>query len=110
MDNAGFAKTPEPPYYVVTFTSQRRAGDDGYQLMAERMFALALAQPGCLGVESARGEDGFGITCAYFIDEAAILAWKQHTTHLNAQLLGKTRWYEHYAVRVARVERAYDGP
>jgi len=105
-----FASTPEPPYYVVTFTSQRRKGDYGYRSMSAKMFKLALAQSGCLGVESVRDENGFGITCAYFTDETAIVAWKQHAKHLDAQHLGIMRWYEQYAVRVAHVERAYDWP
>lgn len=107
---AGFANTPDPPYYAVIFTSQRREGDDGYAAMAEAMGNLALRQPGCLGYESARGADGLGITVAYFTDEAAIRAWKANADHLAAQKLGKERWYEHYALRVAKVERAYAGP
>jgi len=106
----GFAKTPQPPYYAVIFTSQRRPGDDGYAAMAEKMSALALEQPGCLGAESARGESGLGITVAYFADEASIHAWKQHAQHLDAQRRGKESWYSHYQVRVARVERDYSGP
>ena len=72
----GFAPTPEPPYYAVIFTSRRREGDDGYGAMANAMWDLALRQPGCLGAESARGENGVGITVAYFRDEASIAAWK----------------------------------
>lgn len=106
----GFANTPDPPYYAVIFTSQRRAGDDGYTAMAEAMVKLALQQPGCLGAESTRGTDGLGITVAYFTDEAAIRAWKANADHMVAQQLGKERWYEHYALRVAKVERAYTGP
>jgi heme-degrading monooxygenase HmoA len=78
--------------------------------MAERMFTLALAQPGCLGAESARGDTGLGITVAYFTDEASIHAWKQNVDHLAAQRLGKERWYSHYELRIAKVERAYSGP
>jgi heme-degrading monooxygenase HmoA len=106
----GFATTPQPPYYAVIFTSQRADGDDGYDAMANAMFALAQQQPGCLGAESTRGSDGLGITVAYFTDEASIHAWKQHTRHLAAQRLGKDRWYSHYEVRIAKVERAYGGP
>jgi heme-degrading monooxygenase HmoA len=51
-----------------------------------------------------------GITVSYWRDEASLLAWKQVAEHLLAQKLGKERWYEHYITRVARVERAYDGP
>ena len=32
-----FAETPEPPYYVVTFSSARTEGDHGYGAMADRM-------------------------------------------------------------------------
>jgi heme-degrading monooxygenase HmoA len=108
--HAGFAKTPEPPYYAVVFTSQRTEGDDGYEAMAQAMFELALKQPGCLGAESVRDISGLGITVAYFTDEAAIQAWKQNSEHLVAQRLGKERWYSHYELRVAKVERAYSGP
>ena len=53
----GFAKTPEPPYYAVIFTSTRTAGDHGYAAMADTMAELALKQPGNLGAKSTRGTD-----------------------------------------------------
>ena len=105
-----FAPTPAPPYYAVIFTSKRSDGDHGYGAMADEMDRLARAQPGCLGAESARGEDGLGITVSYWRDEASIAAWKGEARHLVAQRLGKERWYSHYALRVAKVERAYSGP
>lgn len=105
-----FASTPEPPYYAVLFTAQRAQGDHGYGRMAERIHALALAQPGCLGAESARDEEGFGFTLSYWKDEESILVWKQNAEHLVAQKLGQERWYSHYELRIARVERAYSGP
>jgi heme-degrading monooxygenase HmoA len=105
-----FAVTPEPPYYAVIFSAQRTDGDQGYAETAREMFELALRQPGCLGVETARNGNGFGITVAYFTDETSIAAWKAHTRHAAAQKLGKERWYSRYELRVARVERAYSGP
>jgi heme-degrading monooxygenase HmoA len=106
----GFANTPEPPYYAVIFTSKRTEGDHGYEVMAQAMFELALAQPGCLGAETARGENGIGLTVAYFTDEASIKNWKANAQHLTAQKLGKERWYSHYELRIAKVERDYAGP
>jgi heme-degrading monooxygenase HmoA len=106
----GFAKTPEPPYYAVIFTSKRTEGDHGYEAMAQAMFDLALKQPGCLGAETARGADGIGITVAYFKDDDSIRGWKQNAQHLVAQRLGKERWYSHYELRIAKVEHAYAGP
>lgn len=105
-----FAETPEPPYYAVIFTSRRNPGDDGYAAMSEEMDALAKAQPGYLGIESTRGADGTGITVSYWRDEESIRAWKAVARHRAAQAAGQSKWYEEYHVRVARVERAYDGP
>jgi heme-degrading monooxygenase HmoA len=106
-----FAETPQPPYYVVVFTAKRTSADAaGYQAMAEALFVRASGAPGFLGLESARNADGFGIAAAYFKDEAAILHWKNNSEHLAAQRLGQERWYEHYEVRIAKVERAYGRP
>ncbi len=101
------ARTPEPPYYAVIFTSKRTAGDHGYGAMAERMVDLGSKYDGFLGIESARGADGLGITVSYWRDEAAIAAWKRDTEHQKAQRAGQQAWYADYEVRVAKVERAY---
>lgn len=105
-----FAPLPDPPYYAVIFTSQRQGPDAGYTQMADRMAKLAAAQPGYLGVETTCDEQGLGITVSYWADEAAVIGWKDVSEHMLAQKLGKTRWYEYYTLRVAKVERAYDGP
>jgi heme-degrading monooxygenase HmoA len=101
---------PEPPYYAVIFTSKRTEGDLGYGEMAETMVQRAAQQPGFLGIESVRGTDGIGITVSYWRDLDAIRKWKTNSEHLQAQEAGKTKWYECYSVRIARVERAYAGP
>lgn len=106
----GFARGLTPPYYAVIFTTRRAAGDAGYAEMAAAMAAEAARQPGYLGMETARDAEGFGITVSYWRDEAALIAWKGHARHLLAQRLGRERWYLHYELRVARVERAYEGP
>ena len=105
---AGIARTPEPPYYAVIFTS-KRAVDDGraYNIMSERMVDLGARYDGYLGIESVRGADGVGITVSYWRDEAALLAWKRDTEHQKAQRGGREAWYDRYEVRVAKVERAY---
>lgn len=98
-------RTPEPPYYVAIFTSLRRAGDDGYDARSARMVELARAQPGFLGMESARNADGHGITLSYWESLAAIQAWKGNLEHQEAQRRGRLDWYEAYALRIAKVER-----
>jgi heme-degrading monooxygenase HmoA len=105
-----FANTPPPPYYAVIFTSRRTAVEEGYDAMSDRMLELARRQPGFLGVESARGADGLGITVSYWVSEEAIAAWKAHAEHRIAQSTGRSKWYEHFETRVARVERSRQGP
>ncbi|HEY4067946.1 MAG TPA: antibiotic biosynthesis monooxygenase [Burkholderiaceae bacterium] len=107
MSTSAFASLPPPPYYAVIFSAQRTEGDAGYGAMADRMVELASGQPGFLGVESTRGADGFGITVSYWASLDAIARWKAHADHRIAQETGKTLWYEHYELRIARVERAY---
>jgi len=102
-----FAKTPEPPYYAVIFSSKRTSGDHGYGATAEQVLALATEQPGYLGAESVRGADGFGITVSYWSSLDALSNWKRHAEHRAAQEKGKSQWYEHYELRVSKVEHAY---
>ncbi|GMA52192.1 polysaccharide biosynthesis protein [Alicyclobacillus contaminans] len=101
------AKTPEPPYYAVIFTSLRTRGDNGYGVMAEEMVELAKAQPGFLGVEGARESNGFGITVSYWASEEAIRQWREDARHRIAQKLERETWYERFTTRVSKVERAY---
>jgi len=102
-----FAQTPPPPYYAVVFSSLRTPVEDcAYQKMSDRMVELARQQPGFIGVESARGADGVGITVSYWLDMESIANWKANAEHLVAQRLGKERWYQSYQLRVCRVEKA----
>jgi heme-degrading monooxygenase HmoA len=100
---------PTPPYYAVIFTSLRSGADpEGYAVTAERMVELAQQQPGYLGVESARGEDGLGITVSYWSSLEAIRAWREHAEHRLAQENGRNKWYARFSLRIARVERAWE--
>lgn len=71
------------------------------------MIELAAQQEGFLGVDSARGADGIGITVSYWDSEAAIARWKAHGEHTLVRERGRREWYEQFDVRIARVERAY---
>jgi heme-degrading monooxygenase HmoA len=102
-----FAPRPEPPYYAVIFTAQRTEGDQGYADAAARMAALAAQQSGYLGVESTRDAAGLGITVSYWRTLDDIAAWRRQVDHAATRDQGRARWYSHYELRIARVERAY---
>ena len=93
-------------YYAVIFTSTRTEVEAGYAEMAIKMVELAKAQPGYIGMESARSE--IGITVSYWESLDAIKNWKANMEHLEAQEKGKTTWYKNYKVRIAKVEREYE--
>jgi heme-degrading monooxygenase HmoA len=95
------------PYYAVIFTSIRTKEDEAeYLKMAIKMEQLAQQQEGFLGIESARNE--IGITVSYWKDLESIKKWKQNLDHIEAQVKGRSVWYEKYKVRIALVEREYE--
>ncbi|WP_445715017.1 antibiotic biosynthesis monooxygenase family protein [Flavobacterium sp.] len=93
-------------YYAVIFTSTRTEVEAGYAEMATKMVELAKAQPGFIGMESARSE--IGITVSYWESLEAIKNWKANMEHVETQEKGKTTWYKNYKVRIAKVEREYE--
>ncbi|HUP63338.1 MAG TPA: antibiotic biosynthesis monooxygenase [Thermoanaerobaculia bacterium] len=99
------AKTPEPPYYAVIFTSLRTAAAEGYDETSAKMIELAAQQPGFLGVESARDANGLGITVSYWESEEAIANWRRDAEHRIVQQRGRSEWYSEFVTRVAKVER-----
>jgi heme-degrading monooxygenase HmoA len=103
------APMAEPPYYAVVFASIRTPADQvGYDSTADRMVELASSQPGFLGIDSTRGADGLGITVSYWSSLESIDAWREQAEHRIAQAMGREKWYEHFSLRICRVERAYE--
>jgi heme-degrading monooxygenase HmoA len=95
----------EPPYWAVIFVSKLRDPAPGYERTAQIMFELVSNQPGYLGVESARDERGRGITISYWRAPEDFERWRDHAQHAATRDMGRERWYEHYELRWARVER-----
>ncbi len=93
---------------AVVFASVRNGLDAaGYDAAAAAMVSLAAAQPGYRGVESARDDDGSGVTVSYWADEAAALAWRDQADHAAIRAQGRARWYDSYRVTVCAVTRDY---
>jgi heme-degrading monooxygenase HmoA len=99
------AKTPQPPYFAVIFTSIRTDGDHDYSEMAAEMEKLVETQAGFLGFESARSD--IGITVSYWKDLESIWNWKENAAHAIAKGKGRKIWYKNYKVRIAIVEQDY---
>jgi uncharacterized protein len=95
--------------WAVSFANGRALGDgssgDGYDEMGDEMNTLAAQQPGFLGVDSVRDEDGIGITVSRWSSIAAMVSWRRVMAHQGAQASGRERWYDWYRSDVARVDR-----
>ena len=100
------ANTPEPPYYAVIAPAVLGPDVTGYPEMALRLMELAGDVDGFLGIESCV-HGNFSLAVSYWRSLEAIERWRQHTRHLLAKDLGKTRWFESYVTRIAKVERVY---
>ena len=100
------ATTPEPPYYAVIAPAVLSRDTSGYADMALQLVELAHEVDGFLGIEACINGD-FSIAVSYWRSLEAIHVWRQRSEHLLAEDRARTRWFEAYATRIARVERAY---
>lgn len=92
--------------YVVIFRARIKQLDEEYTRTASRMRELALTRFGCLEFHAV-SEGKQEIALSYWPDEDSIRAWKAHPEHIEAQALGRSRWYESYSVQVAKIGREY---
>lgn len=92
--------------YAVIFTAVMDDVDSDYSATAARMRELAFEEFGCLKFNACT-EGDLEIAVSYWEREEQILAWRKNTEHLNAQQLGRERWYKRYDVEVMKLERAY---
>jgi heme-degrading monooxygenase HmoA len=93
------------PYYAVIFTTLLTKNLADYEKTAIRMEKLAELQEGFLGIESARNE--VGITVSYWNSLEAITKWKHNLEHTEVRKRGREQWYEHYQLRICKVEKDY---
>ena len=101
-------KSKKDAQYAVIFPNQRTKDDaKGYAKVAKRMIELVEQQPGCLGFDSARDEQGFGITVSYWDSMESIKAWSEHGEHLAAQLNGRGTWYAGYDLYITKIEHMH---
>ncbi|MEW6465074.1 MAG: antibiotic biosynthesis monooxygenase [Pseudomonadota bacterium] len=91
---------------VVIFRARVAALDAQYSATAARMRELALSQFGCLAFHAVTEGDE-EVALSYWPDEAAVRAWRAHPEHVEAQRVGRERWYHSYSVEVAEVTRQY---
>lgn len=101
-------RTPRPPYYVVTTTTELLPGYDQQKHfeIGGRLYAEAQSLGGFLGLDLFFS-DGASIAASYWEDMEAVCRWRDRKTHQEAKLLAKSRWFGATITRIAKVEKDY---
>ncbi len=92
--------------YTVIFIAELNEIDQQYTETAVRLRELAIDEYGCLEFVSVT-EGNREISISYWNNRDQIQQWKQNAGHLQAQELGKSKWYRAYKVQVLEVTREY---
>lgn len=94
--------------YAVIFRAVIRDLDQEYLDLAEQLRSLAIEKYGCREF-FALTEGNQEVAISYWDTEEQVRNWKQDSLHLQAQQLGRKKWYESYRVQIAEVQREYAG-
>ena len=94
--------------YAVIFRAVTRDLDQEYLELAEQLRRLAIDKYGCREF-FALTEGNQEVAISYWDTEEQVRNWKQDALHLQAQQLGRKKWYESYRVQIAEVQREYAG-
>lgn len=90
--------------YAVIFTSQKSDSTEGYAEMNAAAYREATGIDGFLFEESSRQADGFGVSVSYWRDMEAIDRWRNNALHRMAKEKGRSGWFDHYSIRICKVE------
>ncbi len=105
---ARVARTPRPPYYAVTTTTELNPAFDReahFQLGLD-LYGHASRLGGFLGLEVFL-ENNASVAISFWESLDAIERWRQHPVHGSAKRVAKSSWFGATITRVARVESDY---
>lgn len=105
---ARVARTPAPPYYAVTTTTELTEAFDRaeYMRIGAELYAQAREIGSFLGLE-AFYDGASSIAVSYWADLDAVERWRRHPAHAVAKAHAKGGWFGPTITRIARVESAY---
>lgn len=91
---------------VVVFRNRlREEAADEYAGWAARMEELARRAPGFVSLKTFAADDGERVSVAEFESDADARRWGADPEHLQAQKLGRERFYSEFTLQVCEVRR-----
>ena len=89
---------------VTVFRSRLMPGvQDEYVALVDEVRKEVETMPGYISHKGFWAEDGERVTIVEFKDEASQRAWRTNATHIEAQRLGRQKYYETYDIQVCNV-------
>ena len=79
-----------------------------YKDVAEKIAALVQTTPGLVAYKTFGADDGERVTLAEFDTLENARVWGENVEHLEAQRLGRERFYSEYRIQVCDILRAYN--
>lgn len=97
---------------VIVFRSRLREGIDPGPLepIGMQMYELASSMPGFISYKDFAAADGEGVSLVEFESLETLHAWRHHPEHLEAQRLGREKYFSEYQIQVCTPVRAYAFP
>ena len=89
--------------FIVVFRNRKRADIDAaaYAADANRMEALARAQPGFVSFKGYTADDGEVVALSEWASSDAALAWRRNPDHAAVQARGRAEYYQDYTLYTA---------
>ena len=92
---------------VTIFRNRLKSGDpEEYEVWAARMDELVASMPGYISHKRFDASDGERVNIIEFESEEAQAAWRNHPEHVEAQRLGRDKFYTEYDLKVCELIRA----
>jgi heme-degrading monooxygenase HmoA len=91
---------------VTVFRARLKPGlREEYLALVDRMAALARTMPGYISHKGFFADDGERVTIVEFEHEEGLNAWRTNREHIEAQKLGRQKYYAEYHVQVCTLNR-----
>jgi len=88
---------------VVIFRSRLRPEyADEFRPLARRMLEIAESMPGFISSRDYRDASGESCSVIEFESPELLQAWREHPEHLEAQRLGRERFYDAYTLQITQ--------
>ena len=88
----------------------REESVDEYRALAPQMETLARTMPGFVDFKAFTADDGERVSIIVFDTLEHQIAWRRHAEHVEAQRIGRDRFYASYDISVCEIVRRNTWP